>query len=351
VTRANAAGLARLHQEADRVFADMAPHRPGCAAGVMQNGRILWTRGFGCADLDTGRPITPDTVFNIASISKQITAFAVLLLAQEGRLSLDDPARFYVPELGSYAAPVTIRILLHHTGGLADYMDSAEAAGIGPEQKLTAAQVLAFTGAMTAAERPAGVAYDYSNTGYYLLSLIVERVSGRSMKAFAEDRIMRPLGMNRSTIVDAYPAGIAELARGYAPADTGYRIDESLWENSGDGQVHTTIGDLLLWARNLETGAVGGIALARQMREAGTLADGTILDYAAGLEIDAYRGTRTIGHGGSWAGYNGDLLWLPERRLIVAILYNFEDPNMRDRTRALIDLFWDAPVPEGERSL
>ena len=341
------ATAARLHRNADRVFADMSPDRPGCAAGAMKNGRILWTGAFGSADLELGLPITPDTVFNIASISKQITAFSVLLLAQEGRLSLDDPARRYVPELGSYAAPVTIRMLLHHTGGLADYMDSAEAAGIGPEQKLTAAQVLSFVGAMTAADHPAGTAYDYSNTGYYLLSLVVERVSGSSMKSFAERRILQPLGMDRSTIVDAYPAGIAGLARGYAASDAGYRIDESLWENTGDGQVHTTVGDLLSWARNLETGAVGGVSLARQMQEAGTLADGTPLDYASGLEIDAYRGTRTIGHGGSWAGYNGNLLLLPERQLTVAILYNFEDPKMVERTHALVDVFWDATVPEG----
>ena len=322
VEQSSIAALAELHRNADRLFADIPRDRPGCAAGVMAHGSILWTGGFGCGDLETGRPITADTVFNIASISKQMTAFAVLLLAQEGRLSLDESARRYVPELGSYAEPVTIRMLLHHSGGLADYMDSAEAVGIDTEHKLTEGQVLAFVGAMTAADRPAGTAYAYSNTGYFLLSLIVERTSGSRMKAFAESRILRPLGMDRSAIVDAYPTGIAALARGYAPDGAGYRIDESLWENTGDGQVHTTVRDLLAWARNLETGTVGGASLAMQMQEPGTLADGTVLDYAAGLQIGGYRGARTIGHEGNWVGYNCNFLWLPERRLAVAILCN-----------------------------
>ena len=335
-----------LHQNANALFADILLNGPGCAAGVMKNGLVVWTGGFGIADLVSRRPITADTVFNIASISKQFTAFSILLLAQEGRLSLDDHARRYIPELRDFAAPVTIRTLLHHTGGLPDYMDSAEALGIEPTDKLTTAEVLSFVEAMVEADNCPGTTYDYSNTGYFLLSLIVERISGTSLKTFAEKRIMQPLGMQHSTIVDTYPTNIAELARGYAASDNGYCIYESLWENTGDGQVHTTVRDLLAWARNLDSGAVGGRALARQMREPGTLVDGTVLDYAAGLELGEYRETRTIGHGGNWVGYNGMMVWLPERRLAVVALCNFDDPKMTDRTRALIDLFWDIPTFE-----
>lgn len=330
----------KLHQNAASLFADISPNEPGCAAGVMKDGHIVWSGGFGCADIASSCPITADTVFNVASISKQFTAFAILLLMQEGRLSLDDPVQRYVSELRDCAAPVTIRMLLHHTAGLPDYMDSAEALGIEPENRLTSAEVVAFVEAMIEAESPAGTVYDYSNTGYFLLSLIVERVSATSLKTFTERRIMQPLGMQRSTIVDAYPTNIANLARGYAAIDNAYRIDESLWENTGDGQVHTTVGDLLAWVRSLEAGQIGGASLVRQMQEPGTLADGTFLNYAAGLEIGEYRGTRTIGHGGNWVGYNGTMLWLPERRLAVVVLCNYDDPKIKDRTHSLIDLFW-----------
>ena len=348
VEQSSIAALAELHRNADRLFADIPRDRPGCAAGVMAHGSILWTGGFGCGDLETGRPITADTVFNIASISKQMTAFAVLLLAQEGRLSLDESARRYVPELGSYAEPVTIGMLLHHSGGLADYMDSAEAVGIDTEHKLTEAQVLAFVGAMIAADRPAGTAYAYSNTGYFLLSLIVERTSGSRMKAFAESRILRPLGMDRSAIVDAYPTGIAALARLCArrrripdrrESVGKYRRRTGAYHRPRSARLGTQSRDRNR-GRRIAGNADAGTRNARR-RHGPRLCRGSPDRRVSRGAHDRPRGKL------------GRLqLQLPVAARTAAGRghpLQFDDPHLARRTHALIDLFWDAAPPETNR--
>lgn len=336
-------GAAPVHatapEQAAALFADIPRGQPGCAASVMQDGAIVWADGFGSADIAAGRPITADTVFNIASVSKQFTAFAIRLLEAEGKLKLDDSIRRYVPELGAYADPITIRMLLGHTGGLRDYIFFAGLFGIRYDQRFTGEQALAFTLAQDGAEFPAGSEFSYSNTGYFLLSVVVERLSGGTMKQFVESRILQPLGMANSSVVDRYPASIGALARGYIKDGDAVRIDESMWENTGDGQVHTTVKDIMRWIANFESGEVGGAGPVAGLLEEGHLGNGQATGYGGGLDLARYRGTRSVAHSGGWAGYNSYVFWLPELRFASAVFCNSYGLDPVGRSRRLADLY------------
>lgn len=321
--------------ESPKVFAAMSgTPQPGCAASVMRDGRVLWADGFGYADLATKRKISADTEFNIASISKQFTAFAVLQLEAAGKLSLDDSIRKHVPELPDYAQGVTLRHLLHHTGGLRDYILLANLKGVAFADKLSEADALKQVARQKGADFAPGREHVYSNTGYFLLSVVVERVSKQSMRDYAAEHLFAPLGMRETSIVDRYPLDMPALARGYADdGKGGYKIDESAWEPTGDGQVHTTVRDLALWDQNLTTGRIGGRALAEKMLETGVLANGDKLSYAMGLGLGRYRGLRTVAHSGGWAGYHGYYVRFPDQNLAFAVLCNA--PKVRPHRYAL----------------
>lgn len=298
---------------------------PGHAIGVYRDGRLIDVTCTGLADVENGVAITDDTVFNIASVSKQFTAFAVHLLASDGAIDLDDPITTALPELEPSAPKVTIRQLVHHTGGLRDYMELFEQQGITFTDVTTAAQTLAVLAEQTSADAPPGTAFTYSNTGYFLLGQIVQRVSGRTLPAFAQERIFGPLAMARTTIVDAYPLTITGSARGYAPGPDGtFVIEESPWEQTGDGQVHTTLRDIAMWENNFRTSALGGAEL-RALTVPGRLNSGEEIPYGGGLNFGTHRGLPFHGHAGGWAGYVSYLLRFPDHGLSVAVLCNHND--------------------------
>ena len=321
---APAADSAALAAATDRVFAHLdRPGSPGCALAVYRDGRVAYARGYGLANLELGVPITPRTVFDIGSTSKQFTAMSVLLLAQDGKLSLDDPVRKHVPELPAYGRPVTIRHLLHHTSGLRDYIELLLLTGAQAEDFTTAADALDIIARQRALNFEPGSEWLYSNTGYFLMSVIVERASGVPLPRFAEERIFRPLGMTSTHFHDDHTMVVAGRATGYSPrAQGGFAIDMSDWEQIGDGAVFTTVEDLLKWDENFYTARVGGRALIDAMQRPGTLNGGKPLDYAAALFIRPYRGLRTVSHGGAWAGYRAELLRFPDQHLSVACLCN-----------------------------
>src|ERR1041385_6854545 len=192
-----------LAARVDSVFAAFtAPGSPGCALGVVQDGRLGYSGGYGLASIELGVPITSRTVFDIGSVSKQFTAMAVLLLAREGKLSLDDEIQKYLPEIPRYARPVTSRHLLHHTSGLRDYIDLLGWSGVQEESVTGDRDALAILARQRAANFEAGAEYLYSNSGFFLLSVIVRRASGKSLRAFAAERIFGPLGMRHSFYLD-----------------------------------------------------------------------------------------------------------------------------------------------------
>jgi CubicO group peptidase (beta-lactamase class C family) len=315
------------------------PGQPGCTIGVVQDGRLAHAHAYGQSDLERSKPLDTHSIFNLASVSKQFTAFALLLLQQDGKLSLDDPIVRHLPELAASAKGVTLRHLMHHTGGLRDYIGILYMGGRGDADGATIHESMRVLARQTRPNEQPGVEYEYSNTGYFLLGVVIARVSGQSLAKFSEERIFRPLGMKNTSIVDSYPDGIAALARGYAKTDTGFAIDETAWEQVGDGQVHSDLHDLALWDENFYTGKLGGRALVENMVEAGMLNSSKRIDYAAGLRVGETRGLPSVSHGGAWVGYRSYLLRFPAEHLSVIVLCNRDDADTTALATLVAQLF------------
>lgn len=299
------------------------PTSPGCALGIYNAGEIAYARGYGSANLEHGVAIAPRTVFDLGSTSKQFTAMSVTLLEQDGKLSLDDDVRRWIPELPAYRKPVTIRQLVHHTSGLRDYLTLMWLRGVNFDGVTTAGDALSLIVRQREGNFEPGSEYLYSNSGYFLLSEIVRRVSGKTLAEFARERIFSPLGMQVTHYHDDHTMIVPNRATGYAPRDSArFQISMSGFEQIGDGSVMTTVEELALWDRNFYDGRVGGRALLEAMHVPARLTSGRTLEYASGLVVGQYRGLRTVRHGGSWAGYRADLLRFPEQRTSVAVLCN-----------------------------
>lgn len=324
----------------DSVFAKFdSSHSPGCALGIVRRGRTIYARGYGMADLENGTPISPRTVFDIGSTSKQFTAASIALLAADGRLSLDDDVRKLIPELPMYGKPITLRHLLQHTSGLRDYIGIMYLAGFRFADMTTDAEALDAITRQKALNFQPGSEHIYSNSGYFLASIIVERASGMSLGAFARKRIFEPLGMTSTVVRSRHAMLIPRRAIGYSPGDSnGFIIDMSNWEQTGDGAVHTTVEDLALWDENFYTPKVGGAQLLERLLATGKLDGGKALTYALGLFVDKYRGVRRVHHGGSWAGYRAELLRFPDQRVSVAVLCNLATASASDLARRVADV-------------
>lgn len=313
---------------------------PGCAVAVMQDGRIVHERGYGMANLEHGVPITPDTVFHIASISKQFTAAAIVLLAQEGRLSLDDPVRRHVPELPDFGAPVTIRQLIHHTSGLRDQWAMLELAGWRYSHDLiTDDDVLSIVSRQKQLNFPPSSQYSYSNTGYTLLAQIARRVSGRTFRELTTERIFRPLGMRSTHFRDDFTEIVPGMAYGYRREGDVFKLSVTNFDTVGATSLLTTVRDLLHWDENFYDPVVGGAAFVRQMLEQGVLEDGRKIDYAFGLRIGSYRGLPTVEHSGADAGYRADLLRFPGQHFSVACLCNIREARPGDLAARIADIY------------
>jgi CubicO group peptidase (beta-lactamase class C family) len=297
---------------------------PGCAVAVVEAGKVTHAKGYGMADLERRVPIGAETVFDIGSTSKQFTAAAVLLLAADGKLGLDDDVRKWVPEVPQVGkGKVTVRHLLHHTGGVRDYIGLLTLAGFRDDDVTTVRDALAALARQKGVEFEPGARHEYSNTGYFLLAQIAQRASGKAMAGLVGERIFKPLGMAKSLVNDDRRRLVADRALGYAPRSAGgWRLNVSAWEQTGDGAVLTTVQDLAKWDANFYTPSVGGKALVDGLLRRGRLADGTELDYAAGLEHGEHNGRKYVHHGGSWAGFRAQLVRFPAQRTSVIALCN-----------------------------
>ena len=324
----------------DRVFAAYdRPGTPGCALGVYRDEQMLYSRGYGLANIADATPITPKTIFDIGSTSKQFTAASIILLAQQGKLSLDDDVRRFIPELPRYQTPITIRHLLHHTSGLRDYIGLLTLGGADIAGRTTAKDALDAIVRQRALNFEPGAEHLYSNSGYFLLSQIVERASGKSMRAFADEHIFRPLGMASTHIRDDHSTPLAGAATGYAPSAAGYDVSMSKWEQTGDGAVYTTVEDLLRWDKNFYDPKVGGAKLLEELHRTGKRNDGSALTYAGGLVIDQFRGLRMVSHGGSWAGFRAELVRFPDQKLSVSTLCNVANSNPSALARSVATIY------------
>lgn len=333
----------------DSLFARFAgAATPGCAVGVAQGGRPVLSRAYGMADLEHDAPNTPATIFEAGSVSKQFTAAAVLLLAQDGKLSLDDDVRKHIPELPVYAAPITLRHLLNHTSGLRDW-GSVAAIGGWPRgsRAYTHAHVLEIARRQRALNHPTGQHFSYTNTGYNLLAMVVERAGGMPFPEFTRTRLFVPLGMTSTSWRDDYARVVKGRAVAYRPArGGGFRMDMPFENVHGNGGLLTTTADLLRWNENLRTGQVGGPALLREMHRQGRLNGGRETEYASGLVVTRYRGVPEVSHGGATAGYRAFLARYPEQRLDVALLCNAAGANAPALAHQVANLYLErAPEP------
>lgn len=300
---------------------------PGCAVGVYRDGQLVFGRGYGMANLEHGIALSTNTVFDIGSTSKQFTATAILLLAQDGKLSLDDEVQKHLPRLPRYQKPITIRHLLNHTSGVRDYLTLMSLHGTDFDGVTTDDDAWDLIVRQKAVNFTPGSEYLYSNSGYFLLSLIVKQVSGKTLAQFARERVFEPLGMTHTHIHDAHTQIVPNRATGYSLLNGVFAIDMSLFEQTGDGAVYTTVEDLLRWDRNFYTPTVGGRQLLDSLHTVGILANGDRLTYAMGLMVDQYRGLKRVRHGGAWAGYRAELLRFPEANTAVACLCNLGSAN------------------------
>jgi CubicO group peptidase (beta-lactamase class C family) len=326
----------------DEVFADLTKAgSPGCAVAIYRNGRVSYSKGYGLANIEEDVPITPQTVFDIGSTSKQFTATSILLLEKQGKLSVNDDIRKYIPELPDYGPKITILHLLNHTSGLRDYLTLMDLAGINTDSVTTDEDALQIITRQKALNFAPGSDWLYSNTGFFLLSIIVKRVSGKTLREFAAENIFVPLGMTHTQFRDDHTALISNRAMAYDPKELkdGYTLNVSYFEQTGDGAVHTSVEDLLKWDENFYSGQVGGKDFLTEIQERGKLNSGKMLDYAKGLFIADYRGLHTVSHGGSWGGYRAELLRFPEQHFSVACLCNRGDAAPTRRAHQVADIY------------
>ena len=295
---------------------------PGCAVGVSQEHAIVLERAYGMADLEHGVVNTPWTVFEPGSVSKQFTATATILLALDGAISLDDDVRTYIPELPDYGEPITIRHLLNHTSGLRDWGSVAGIEGWPRTTRVhTHTHVLDIASRQMSLNYPPSEYYSYTNTGYNLQAILVERVSGMSFAEFSRTRIFEPLGMTSTQWRDDFTRIVEDRAIAYRGSRDGTFSMLMPFENvHGNGGLLTTVGDLLRFTHNLDTGELGGPRYLEEMHRQGILNSGRTISYASGLFVGEYKGVREVQHSGRTAAYQGFLTRFPDQGVAVAVI-------------------------------
>ena len=312
---------------------------PGCTLGISQDGRQVLSRAFGMADLEHGIANRPDTIIEAGSVSKQFTAAAVLLLAQQGKLSLDDAVRKYIPEVPDYGTPITIRQLLSHTSGLRDWGSVSGIAGWPRTTRTyTHAHVLDIISRQKSLNYPPGTAYSYTNSGYNLLAVLVSRVSGKSFADFTRESLFEPLGMTRTSWRDDYTRIVPDRAIGYTVDGSMVSLNMPFENVHGNGGLLTTVGDLLRWNQNAVSDTVGGAALTETQRQKSRLKDGSEISYASGIVITQWHGVPEVSHSGGTAGYRAWLAQYPAQKVSVAVLCNAGDAPAWTLGRQVADL-------------
>jgi len=324
----------------DQIFAKWSTSSPGCAVGASVHGTPVLAKAYGMADLEHDVKNTPETIFEAGSVSKQFTAAAVLFLARDGKLLLDDPVRKYIPELPDYGQPLTIRHMLTHTSGLRDWGSVAGIAGWPRTSRAhTHAHVLDIVSRQRALNFAPGTSWSYSNTGYNLAAILVSRVSGMSFGEFSQRRLFAPLGMTRTSWRDDHRRIVKDRAIAYSDGAGGFRILMPFEDVHGNGGLLTTVGDLLKWNANFASHIVGDQSFSSEQERPGRFSDGRAHDYALGLRVRQYKGVREIAHSGSTAGYQAYLARYPDQQVSVAVLCNVSSASAAQYSNAVADLY------------
>jgi CubicO group peptidase (beta-lactamase class C family) len=323
----------------DKLFAKWdSTISPGAALAIVKDGEIIYKRGYGMANLEHNVPITSTSVFRIGSTSKQFTATCVAILALEGKISLDDDIRKYIPELPEYERPITIRHLVHHTSGIRDYLALASIAALRDDYFYTPEDSVELIARQKRLNFLPGKEHLYSNSGYFLLGEIVKRVSGKSLNDFAQEHIFEPLGMKNTHFHDDHTRIVKNRADGYSPRKGGFRINMTTLDHVGDGGVFTTVEDLFLWDQAFYTHKLGK-ELMDFIQTPGVLNSGKKLNYAFGLGIDEYKGLKRVSHGGGFVGFRAEMTRFPEQKFTVICLANLGTINPSRLCTQIADIY------------
>jgi CubicO group peptidase (beta-lactamase class C family) len=321
---------------------------PGAAVSVLKDGEIIFKKGYGMANLEYDIPIGPSTIFHIASESKQFTAFCIVLLAQQGKLSLDDDIRKYLPELPDFGSKITIRNLIYHTSGLRDQWQLLAISGTRLDDVITQDHILKLVKNQKRLNFKPGDRRLYCNTGYTLLAEIVKRVSGQSLREFAENEIFKPLGMKDTHFHDNYREIVKNRAYSYDQMDSiSFENSVLSYSTVGATSLFTTAEDEAKWLDNYFTARVGGRDAIEQMYEKAILNTGDTLDYAFGLVIDKYNGWKRIHHGGGDAGFRTFAVRFPDKNLGITVFSNLGSFDPYGMAMKIADIFLtDQSVPK-----
>jgi CubicO group peptidase (beta-lactamase class C family) len=337
--------------EVDGIFAAFNTHTPGCAVGVSQAGEVVLRSGYGMADLERNVPVTADTVFESGSVAKQFTAASLILLARQGKISLDDPLRKYLPELPDYGTPLTIRHVLSHLSGLREWRLVAMFSGI-PEGKyvLDNHDLLRMAAMQRSLNFTPGSAYSYTNTGFNISTILIERAlgNGQTFQDFTREAIFEPLKMTHTRWRDDFRAVVPNRALAYErTANGGWTQDTPVENIIGAGGMLSTVGDWLLWNENFAHPKVGDPEMIKLQQTPATLTNGKTIAYAMGLEIGTVDGVREVSHGGSTGGYRTWIGRYPDKAVSVAVMCNSPQASPTQLARETARLWTGAtPAPK-----
>ncbi|MEC7262344.1 MAG: serine hydrolase domain-containing protein [Bacteroidota bacterium] len=315
---------------------------PGAALGIVKDGELIYAKGYGSADLEHDLPITPSSVFYIGSVSKQFVTFCILLLEEQGKLDLDDKIQKYLPDFPEYEAPLTIRHFIHHTSGVRDYLTLMDLKGRSYLDNLDVNEVYELIKRQKELNFTPGEKYLYSNSCYFMLAMIVEKVSHESIRKFAHEHIFAPLGMQNTLFYDDNTDLIKNRVFSYQKKKEDEGFDNLImrFDLVGSGGVYSSIEDLFLWDQNFYHNILGkgGQDIIKKMHQEGVLNNGESAGYAFALNNGTYKGLRTVSHAGALAGYRAQLLRFPDEKFSVIILANRDDANPTGKSYQVADI-------------
>ena len=324
----------------------IAPDSPGLALAVIRDGGLIFTQGWGLANLEYDIPVTPSTVFHLASVSKQFTAFAIARLLQQGKISLDDDLRKYLPAMHDFGTPITLRQLLSHTSGLRNQWTLLVLAGERNGDVVTQADVLRLLENQTELNFPPGGKFEYCNSGYTLLAEVVARISGQTFAGFAQAEIFGPLGMTSTHFHTNSLEVVPNMAYCYYPSlGGGYHKNILNYETVGPTGLYATVEDLAKWIANVQHPRPGDAVPLAMMQESGRLNNGETTGYGMGLFIETYRGARLVQHGGADASYRSFVLWFPDLHLGVALASNLGSIDAREIALTAAEIYLAGQLP------
>ncbi len=328
------------HQNIDDLFVEWnRPNHPGGVVGIMQDGEIIFLRSYGLSSLEYLVPNTTETIFNTASVSKQFTAMGIVKLHQDGKISIDDDIRKHVPELPEFKEKITVRHLLHHTSGLRSLHALLGLAGWRGDDARTNEDLYRFMAKQQDLNFRPGDEYLYCNTGYIYMAKIIENVTGEEFTSWMKNEVFSPLGMRNTYVEDKYNRVVPQNATSYyGSAKNGFERAVEYWGYVGSGNMHSTVQNLLVWLNNFTNPTPGWEDHFEMLQTTDPFNDGEMNNYAFGVNIGKFNGSRSIRHGGSIGGYRSNVVSYPDNKLSIAVLTNFSSAGAGQKVNSISEI-------------